>query len=58
MCAVLLIYLHTPVISLDFLVMHSIATFIAATQVKFLGILDKWENSTWADISDRKTRHA
>lgn len=58
MCAVLQICLHAPVISLDFLVMQSAATAIAATQVKCLEIFDKWENSTWANISDRKRRHA
>lgn len=58
MCAVQLICLCAPVINLDFLVMQSIATAIAAALVKCLEILDKWENSTCANISDRKRRHA
>jgi len=58
MCAVQLICLHAPVISLDFLVMQNLATAIAAALVRCLEILDKWENSTWANISGRKRRRA
>lgn len=53
-----LICLHAPVINFDFLVMQSIATAIVAAPVRCLEILDKSENSTWANISGRKRRHA
>lgn len=58
MCAVQLICLRAPAISLDFLVMQSLATAFAAALVRCLEILDKWENSTWANTSGRKRRHA